>query len=240
MKRLSLILFSAAFLLPASHATAEDAKPATISVSATGKANVTPDLAILYLNVLREADTAREALDANNQAMTDVLKSMKDSGVEDRDLQTSNFSIQPKYSYPKIASSGERRVPKIEGYTVSNALTVRLRDLARVGEVLDKSVTLGVNSGGGITFTTDDPTDALAQARAAAMKNAIAKARTLTDSAGVSLGKILEISEQNRGRPQPRRLARAALAESADAAVPVASGENSYEVTVSVRWEITQ
>lgn len=240
MKLLSPLLIAAVLMLPAGHAVAEDAKPATISVSATGKANVTPDLAILYLNVLREADTAREALNANNQAMADVLKAMKDSGIKERDLQTSNFSIQPKYFYPKISSSGERRVPKIEGYTVSNALTVRIRDLTKVGEILDRSVTLGVNSGGGITFTTNDPTDALAKARAAAMKNAIAKAKTLAESAGVSLGKILEISEQNRGRPQPRQLARVAAAESVAAAVPVASGENGYEVVVNARWEIAQ
>ncbi len=219
---------------------AQDAKPAVISVSATGKANVVPDLAILYLNVLREADTAREALDANNAAMAAVLKAMKDAGVEDRDLQTSNFSIQPKYSYPKASSSrNAQRIPKIEGYTVSNALTVRIREMGKVGEVLDKSVTLGVNSGGGITFTTDDPTKALEEARAKAVERAIAKAKTLSQSAGVSLGKILEISELNRGVPQPRRLARTALAESA-AAVPVASGENTYQVTVNIRWEIVQ
>jgi len=240
MSRLLPLLIAATLLLPVGQAAAEDAKPATIAVSATGKATVTPDLAILYLNVLREADTAREALDANNQAMAGVLKAMQDSGVEDRDLQTSNFSIQPKYSYPKVSSSGERRVPKIEGYTVSNGLTVRVRDLAKVGEILDKSVTLGVNSGGGITFTTDDPTDALAKARAIAMKNAVAKAKTLADSAGVSLGKILEINEANRRRPQPRQFARAVAAESLADAVPVASGENSYEVMVNVRWEIKQ
>ncbi len=239
--KISAIAFLAALLAAfAGLSHAEESKPAVISVSATGKASVTPDLAILYLSVLREADTARDALDANNQAMATVLEAMKDSGIEDRDLQTSNFSIQPKYSYPKIsASSNPQRLPKIEGYTVSNALTVRVRDMTRVGEILDKSVTLGVNSGGGITFTTDDPTGALEEARAKAVKRAMAKARTLSQSAGVSLGKIIEISEVNRGVPQPGRFARAAAAESAPA-VPVASGENTYQVTVNVKWEIAQ
>ncbi|MEP0940280.1 MAG: SIMPL domain-containing protein [Rhizobiaceae bacterium] len=214
-------------------------KPAVISVSATGNATVAPDMAVLNLTVQRQAKTARLALDANNKAMSDVLVEMTSQGIEDRDLQTANFNIQPQYHYPK-SSSGGRKPPKLTGYIVSNSLTVRVRDLAQLGVILDKSVSLGVNSGGGISFATDKPAPVIEQARKNAVAEAIAKARTLTEAAGVKLGRLLEISETSRQAPQPRAMARMESAMAADAAVPIAAGENAYSVTVNIRWELDQ
>ncbi|MCJ8309592.1 MAG: SIMPL domain-containing protein [Rhizobiaceae bacterium] len=236
----ALPLASAITLAPLAATAQETAQnPAVISVSATGSASVVPDMARLDLTVQRQAKTARAALDANNKAMAAVLAEMKQQGIEERDLQTSNFSIQPQYDYPK-SSSGGRKAPKLIGYSVSNSLTVRIRDLSRLGSILDKSVSLGVNSGGGITFTTDKPAPVIEQARKNAVASAIAKARTLTEAAGVSLGRILEISETNRQPPRPRAMARMETAMAADAAVPVAAGENSYSVTVNIRWALDQ
>ncbi|MDD9908073.1 MAG: SIMPL domain-containing protein [Ahrensia sp.] len=233
----SLVAILALAMSPAFGA---ETKPATITVTASGSASAAPDLAILNLTVLREGKTAREALDANTAAMAAVLSAMKAEGIADRDLQTSNFNIQPQLVYPKRASDGSRPEPKIVGYIVTNALTVRLRDLTRLGAVLDQSVTLGVNSGGNISFQHDDPTKLLSEAREKAVKAAIAKAETLTRSAGVSLGRILDISEQSRGQPRPVAMARMAAAEAVAADVPIASGESRYEITVSMRWEIAQ
>ncbi|MEM8749045.1 MAG: SIMPL domain-containing protein [Pseudomonadota bacterium] len=223
-------------------AHAAEPAEATIQVSATGNANIAPDMAIVNLSVLREADTAREALDANTKATAQVLQAMKDEGIEDRDLQTSNFSIQPRYFYPPRKKDGSQEQPRIVGYTVSNSLTVRIRDLTRVGAILDKSVTLGVNSGGQIQFSNSKPEEAINTAREAAVRNALAKAQTLTTGLGVEIGRVITISEQARGRPAPRGIARMAKAMVADEAapVPVAAGENTYSVTVSVRWAIKQ
>jgi hypothetical protein len=224
-------------------ALAQDSDPTPrIMVSGEGTATVAPDMAIVTLTVTREADTARAALDDNTAAMSEVLTAMKAEGIEERDLQTSGFAIEPKYLYPKDSSNGERQPPKIVGYTVRNSLTVRVRDLDKVGAILDKSVTLGVNQGGGIAFTNDDPSGVIEEARVKAMQEAIAKAKTLTETAGVGLGKVLEISE-NSFRPQPVQLARAkvAMMEASDAApVPVAAGENAYSVTVNVTFAIDQ
>ena len=213
--------------------------PAIISVSATGNATVVPDMARLDLTVQRQAKTARAALDASNDAMAAVLAEMKQQGIEDRDLQTSNFNIQPQYHYPK-SSSGGHKAPKLTGYIVSNSLTVRIRDLDKLGSILDKSVSLGVNSGGGITFTTDKPAPVIEQARKNAVASAIAKAKVLAEAADVNLGRILEISETNRQPPRPRTMARMETAMAADAAVPIAAGENTYSVTVNIRWELEQ
>jgi uncharacterized protein YggE len=220
-------------------AAADDVSP-RIRVTGEGSANVAPDMAILELAVLREAQTARAALDANSAAMGEVLSSMGDLGVADRDLQTSNFSIQPKYTHPPVKSSGERRAPEIVGYKVRNSLTVRVRDISKVGEILDKSVSLGVNQGGNIRFTNDDPSAAITRARAEAVESAMAKANTLADAAGVDVGDILEISEQSYSpRPQPMARAEMMMASASDS-VPIATGENVYKVVVSVTFLIEQ
>lgn len=211
---------------------------ARIAVSGEGTKSVAPDMAVLNLTVTREATTAREALDANNAAMNKVLSAMKDQGIEDRDLRTSGFSIQPQYVYPQPKQNGEQESPRITGYVVRNGLTVRVRDLAKLGAIMDESVTLGVNEGGNVTFTNDKPGEALKAARRDAVKDAMEKAKTLADAAGVTLGRIIEISEMaNAPQPMPYAVREMAMAKAADA-VPVAAGENSYSVTVNVTYAI--
>ena len=211
-----------------------------ILVSGQGSVDIAPDMAILSLTVTREADTARAALDANSSAMREVIGAMKAEGIESRDLQTSNFSIQPRYSRPPPKPSGEREPPQIIGYTVRNSLTVRVRDITIVGAVLDKSVTLGVNEGGNIRFTNADPSTAIEQARIKAVKQAITKANTLATAAGVKTGKLLEISEQSFN-PRPMAMAEAQMSMARTSnSVPVAAGENTYKVMVNVSFAIDQ
>lgn len=211
-----------------------------ILVNGQGSVEIAPDMAILSLTVTREADTARSALDANSSAMQEVIAAMKAEGIETRDLQTSRFSIQPRYSRPAPKSSGVREPPQIIGYTVRNSLTVRVRDITAVGIVLDKSVTLGVNEGGNIQFTNADPSDAIEQARTLAVKDAIEKANTLAAAAGVETGKLLEISERSFS-PQPVAMASAEMSMARNVgAVPVAAGENTYKVMVNVSFAIDQ
>lgn len=223
---------------PANH---QRAQMSTIRVTGTGSVAIAPDIAIISLGVLRQAKTAREALDANSTAMAKVIAAMKAQNIADKDLQTSSFNIQPRYQYFKRGSNGGQRPPQITGYQVSNQLTVRVRDLKSVGKVLDEVVTLGINSGGNIQFTNDDPSEALKQARTKAMKDAVKKATTLTSAAGVSLGKIISINEQSSvPRPMMMAQARNMASDSTEMAVPVQAGENSYRVNVTVSWEIAQ
>lgn len=211
-----------------------------ILVTGQGRADVAPDMAILSLMVTREAESARAALDSNSVAMNDVIAALKSEGIEARDIQTSNFSIQPRYSRPGPNSSANREPPRIVAYTVRNGLTIRVRDIAALGAILDKSVTLGVNEGGNITFTNQDPSAAIEKARVKAVKEALAKARTLADAAGVKTGRVLEISEQSTGpRPMPLGRTEMAMMRSSDS-VPLAAGENSYNVTVHVSIAIDQ
>ena len=230
-------LSPAIFALPAG---AADEPTPRIIVSGEGEAAAAPDMAVISLTVLREAETARAALDANSKAMAEVLAAMKAAGIADKDLQTAGFSIQPRYVYPD-QSQQEPQQPKIVGYSVVNTLSLRIRDLAKLGEIIDQAVTLGVNQGGDITFVKDDIAAQLEEARKKAMENAIAKAKTLTAAAGVTTGRILEISEQSfQPRPIPMLRAEMAMAKGAADAVPVAAGENAYRVNVNVTFEIKQ
>lgn len=224
--------------LPAFAAEAER-REATIIVSGESEAALSPDMAIVTLSVVKQAETAAEALVANNVALAAVLADLKSAGIAERDIQTSGFSISPRYRQ-RPAAPGGYETPEIVGYTVTNGLRLKVRDLARLGEIVDRSVKLGINDGGGITFTNDDPEPAIREARKQAVREAVEKARDLTEAAGVRLGRIIEISE-NFARPMPQQMYRAAasMAKEMDA-MPIAIGENNYSVTVNVTFGIDQ
>ncbi|AJC80335.1 hypothetical protein IE4803_CH03161 [Rhizobium etli bv. phaseoli str. IE4803] len=235
------VLMTALLALPlaaAAPVSAQEAKPreAVISVTGDGESPMAPDMAIVTLSVVKQAKTAREALDENNKAMKDVLDSLKSGGIAERDLQTSGFSIQPQYNYPQPVD-GQQQQPQLIGYQTINAVTVRLRDLAKLGQVIDQSVTLGINQGGDIQFTNDKPEAALEEARKNAVVEAVKKAKTLSEAAGVKLGRIIEINE-NEPRPLPQPAYRATMMKEADAAVPVQGGETTYHVSVTVTFAI--
>jgi len=211
-----------------------------IRVTGEGTARLAPDLAIVTLGVVRQAPTAREALDAHKKVTGELGEAMRGFGVESNDLQTANFSIQPQYVYPAPKATGEQDPPRIVGYQVSSQLVVRLRDVAKIGAVLDQAVTLGVNADGGIQFTNDDPAQAISQARTDAMKDALARATTLAQAAGVTLGAITEITE-NFNLPQPMPITRGKMMlDAAASPVPIEAGENAYSVTVQAVIEIRQ
>lgn len=233
MFRLALpALFAAA--IPFSAASADVAKPfPRIVVTGQGEASTSPDMAIVSLSVMREAESAREALDENNAAMAAVIAAMKEAGIAPRDLQTAGLSIQPRYVYP---SSGGEEQPRIAAYQVSNTLTVRVRDISAVGAIIDRSVTLGVNQGGSITFTNEDPSAVIDEARKRAVRDAVNRAGTLADAAGVPLGSIVEISETQPDMPQPVFIK--ARMKAADGSVPVEAGENTYRISVNVTFSI--
>lgn len=217
-----------------------DPQPAAAEVHVVGVGTVrrAPDTAILSLAVSREAETAREAVSAANEAMSAVIQRMRDAGVADRDLQTQDFSIQPRIEYPD--EKGGPRTPRVVGYEARNSLTVRVRDLGKVGVLLDEAITLGVNRGGDVRFVNEDPAEALAQARAEAMRDARERARTLVGALGMRLGRVVSVREsQASPRPQPMAATRMVeMANDAGGEVPLSAGESSYTVRVEARWEI--
>ncbi|MGN7770333.1 SIMPL domain-containing protein [Phyllobacterium sp. 22552] len=237
-KILTLALATTAMIAVPFAALADETPRPRIIVTGEGEAAIAPDTAVLSLVVMEEKPTAREALTANNESMAKVLDGMKQAGIADRDLQTSGFNIEPRYVYPENKDGKQQpEAPKIVGYAVSNSLSVRVRDLKKVGEILDQSVSLGVNQGGNLVFTNDKPDAILEEARKKAVASAISKAKTLSTAAGVELGKIVQISEQSRN-PRPVPMAQSKMMAMAADSVPVAAGENTYNVTVDVTFEL--
>ncbi len=174
--------------------------------------------------------------------MTALVEVLKNSGVEDKDIQTSGFSVQPNYVHTdKRDDNGYRLPPKVIGYRVSNNVTVAIRDLDSLGAVLDAAVTVGANTINGINFGVSDTKDLMKQARQSAMQDAVEKAELYTSAAGVGLGNIMNISENQSYHPSPmmKMGARMEMADTA-MAVPVEAGEMTYSVTINVQWEIDQ
>ncbi|WP_274628117.1 SIMPL domain-containing protein [Arvimicrobium flavum] len=232
--RLLAAALAASIALPAAALAAEPTPP-RIMVVGEGEMTVAPDMALLSLSVMREAKTAREALDANNGATAAVIAAMKNAGVADRDLQTSNLQINPRYDYtPKPDGTQEA---KLVAYQVTNTLSIRVRDIAKTGELIDQAVTLGVNQGGNITFTNDNPSATITEARKRAVGDAMAKAKTLAEAAGVGVGKVIEMSEMSYA-PMPMPIEAKSFDAALARAVPIQAGENAYKVQVNVTFEL--
>ncbi|QQR39990.1 SIMPL domain-containing protein [Devosia rhizoryzae] len=219
--------------------TALPAYAGTISIEGRGEVRAAPDMATINSGVMTQGATAREALDANTTAMNELLATLKEAGIEARDIQTSGFSVNPNYVYSDARdANGYTMPPKIDGYQVSNSVTVVVRELADLGSILDQSVTVGANTVNGVSFSVADPADLLNEARKAAFADAREKAELYAEVAGETLGDLESVSErQDFGAPQPFPMyARADVAQSAE--VPVESGELTFAVGVSVAWDL--
>ncbi len=237
MKNLALPFVLAAVLgASASVATAQDKPlPPRIIVSGEGEATVAPDLALLSLSVMREAVTAREALDGNNKAMTEVIAALKEMGIADRDLQTAGIQVNPRYDY--VERPDRTQEAKLAGYQVTNTVSVRIRDLAKSGEIIDRAVSLGVNQGGGLTFSNENPKSVLSEARKLAVQDAVDKAKVLAEAAGVTLGRVTEISD-TIVQAVPMPITAKAFDRQELQSVPVQAGENAYRVQVNMTFEL--
>lgn len=204
----------------------------TITVTGQGTALAVPDMATISLGVVTEAPGAREAIDANSRAMAGVIDRLRSLGVEERDMQTSDFSVNPVYQ--RVQTPGAE--PTILGFTARNMLTLRVRELSRLGEVLDEVARDGANSFSGLSFGMQDPGASEDAAREAAMEDARDRALLYARAAGVELGPVQSISEVGFAQP-PMPFARAEMAMASDA-VPVAAGEMELSATVTVVYAI--
>ncbi|WP_455473798.1 SIMPL domain-containing protein [Bartonella sp. B30(2025)] len=231
------IITMVAFTLLATPLTAhaEDSKPknSTITVTAIGESQTTPDIAIINLAVVTEHKTAQKALTTNNKAINNIIDALKNSGIQANDLQTSGLSIyqsvQDKYNNEKKENE--------KLYHVSNSLTVRIRDLSKIGKIFDQAMALGVNSVSGIHFINGDTKPFYQEARKKAVSEAIEKAETIAQTAHLKLGKIIKISENNDNYLPTPRLTRMS-ADTNDTNTNFSSGELSYHVGITVTFAV--
>jgi len=203
-----------------------------VTVIGYGEMRAAPDMASLNAGVISLGDTAAKALKKNTAEMQTVFEALKKLGIADKDIQTSNFSVSPRYG-----QYGNSDVPpKIIGYQVSNSVTINLRDLTQLGAVLDSFVSAGANNLGGVQFSFSDPSALKNRARMAAIKDAEARAKLYAETAGASLGSVLIIQENAAPRPVPVMARMASFAK--DSSVPIAAGEGTIAVNVTVTFAL--
>jgi uncharacterized protein YggE len=234
MRRAALIIALALIGAPALAQTPAD-EPAAISV--TGEANISapPDLASVDAGVATDAKTAREASEANNTAMAKVLAALKAANIDDKDVRTTRLSLQPQYSPLQPKNAPDRTGPSIIGYRASNRVTVRIRDVTKVAGVIDTLVAAGANDIGNVNFEVSQASKLLDDAREKAVADARRKAEIYAKAAGVTLGAPLSISEGGALQPMVRLYS---AAPKAAAPTPIAQGEETLSVSVSVTWAI--
>ena len=225
---LLLALLSAA-CAPATGRDSVAPRTATVTVAGTGSVSATPDQAEITTGVVTQAGTAAQALAANSQAMERLLQSLGTLGIGPRDVQTTSISVSPQRRPPK-----EGQAPEITGYEVTNQIRVKVRDLSRLGRVLDQQVSQGANLVYGIHFGLQEPNPLLDEARKRAMADARRKADLYAAAAGLRVGRVRMVREAGVGPPRPEPTPRMTMS----AAVPVAPGEQEIQASVTVTFTL--
>jgi uncharacterized protein YggE len=206
-------------------ANAAEGPNRTITVVGEGTAAASPDLARVSIGVVTFAPTATEATKENNDKMTGIINTLKGLGIADKDMQTTNYSISPEFSSQK----GETN--QITGYRVSDTVQVTVRNLDKIGTVLDQVTQAGANNISGISFGIENPATLRAEARAQAFADAQARAEDLAKLGGVQLGEILSISESTGGGPVP-------VANALSSAAPIQPGQTEVHTQIQVIYAI--
>ena len=231
MKRHTILAAIGAGMQLATSASAQTALPAMISVTGEATISVPPDQAQIEAGASSYAKTARQASEANNNAMGQLLLALKAANIDQKDIQTSRLLLQPQYE-------PNHSPPTVVGYRASNQVTVRLRDVAKVASTIDLLVGAGATDIGGVNFIVSQASKLLDDARAQAIADARRKAEIYAKAAGVTLGEPLSISEEGGSSPGP--VFRAKMTAAPMAATPIAQGEETLSVTVNVSWAIKQ
>jgi uncharacterized protein YggE len=204
-----------------------------IVVQGEGRVSRTPDMATISLGVIAEDRTAAAAMAANSAQMRAVMDQLAAAGIAPADIRTAQVSLHPNWTHDRTDGGPGR----ITGFTATNQVEIRVRDLGRMGAVLDAVTQAGANSVGGIRFGLQDMATPVDEARRAAVADALRKARLYAEAAGVTLGRVLELSEAGGFQPEPRMFASMAR-ESAD--VPISEGEMDVSASVSMVFALAQ
>lgn len=205
-----------------------------IVVHGQGSVEQAPDMATITLGSQFAAKQADDALDQVSEATATVLATLTELGVEAKDVQTSGLYLNPVWDDSYNRHGGRN----IRGYSAGNTVHIRVRDLDKLGGLLDQVVEDGANTFNGLSFGLQDSTDAKNEARRRAVADARAKAELYAEAAGVSLGKIIELTDGVTSSPQPMFMERSAMVMSD--AVPIAEGEVSTSARVTITFEIAE
>jgi uncharacterized protein YggE len=205
---------------------------ATVSVTANGQVYIVPDLAYINIGVQSEADEVAAALALNTEQAQAIRTTLTGLGVEDSDIQTTAFNVYPYQNYDPMGQPSETV------YAVQNTVNVTVRDLTNLGDLLDAVVRSGANTINSISFDASEKSAAYTEARKLAVENANVQAAELAEAAGVTLGRLVNISTYNNTAQPLYDYKMYGAVGGADASVPVAAGQIVVSVDVSLAYEI--
>lgn len=200
-----------------------------VSVSASGAVSAEPDIAYVQTGLVTEGDTAKDAIQKNSAVMAKVIEGLKGAGIAQRDIQTTTLHVEPRYTQPKDGRPGT-----INGYRVVNQVRLTVREVKRLGEVIDQAIALGANQINSVSFDIANAEAIKDEARKQAMANAKRRAELYAGAAGVQLGQVLRISESVQDVVRPMAAPRAAMA----ASVPIEAGTRTVAVEVHVTYAL--
>ena len=204
-----------------------------LDVSATGEVSRVPDVAIISAGVMTRSASATAAISENAARMERVREALKSDGIAERDIQTSNISLNPEYRYQ------ENQPPQLTGYTASNTVNVRFRDIRNTGSILDALVAEGANQINGPNLTIDKPEAALDEARIKAVAAGRARAELYARALGMRVVRLLSVSEGGGySVPPPMVMMRAERGSAASADSKIDPGEQQVQVTVAMSFEL--
>ncbi|NJC38394.1 hypothetical protein GGR60_002948 [Xanthomonas arboricola] len=203
-----------------------------LNVSAEAEAKRIPDIATLSAGVVTQAADGNAAMRQNAEQMSKVMAAIKAAGIADKDVQTTGINLSPQYTYK------ENEAPRINGYQASNTVSLKVRDISRLGKVLDALVAQGANDINGPSFSVDQPEPAYDEARVAALKKAQARADTYAKSLGLKVRRIVSISEGRSGGVRPMMMAASMRSAKAEMDTQVAPGESTLSINLDVTFEL--
>ena len=203
-----------------------------LDINATGEVTRVPDVAVITAGVVARSANASAALQETADRMDRMVAALKRAGVADRDIQTSNVSLNPEYRYP------DNQAPQLTGYSASNQLTIRFRDIRNSGKILDALVAQGANQINGPTLTVDKPEAALDEARANAIAAGRARAELYARSLGMRVVRVVAVSESGGYAVPPPAPPMPMMARAEMASTKIEPGEQKLQVSVAMTFEL--
>ncbi|KAF0186213.1 MAG: hypothetical protein FD163_881 [Hyphomonadaceae bacterium] len=230
-------LISAALVSPTMAQSAQTCcaqpSPSILNINTTADLKQAPDIAMVSAGVVTQHRSARNAMADNATKMSAAFAALRAAGIAERDLQTAGINLSPQYVYE------ENKPPRLTGYQVTNTVNVKIRDMTKIGPVLDALVAQGINQISGPNFQIEDSDAALDRAREEAMRKAMRRGELYARGAGMRIKRVVSINESGGYQPQPQPMVMMSrMAADVAQQTPVASGEVTMSIQLSVQFEL--
>lgn len=229
-------IISAILISPAMAQTAQTCcaqpSPSILNINTSAELKQAPDIAVVSAGVVTQHRSARSAMADNATKMSAAFAALRAAGIAERDLQTAGINLAPQYVYE------ENKPPRLTGYQVTNTVNVKIRDLTKIGPVLDALVAQGINQISGPNFQIEDSDAALDRAREEAMRKAMRRGELYARGAGMRIKRVVSINESGGYQPQPQPMVLMSRMAADSAQTPVASGEVTMSIQLSVQFEL--